>query len=149
MAGAQQPDLMSRAALAKMAGVSSTTLRNWSTLPEHPLDVTVTDSGARMYSWSALLQFCDRHPDLHGVAAVRARQRVVDAGLDGAAGHGDATLRTAVQEMRRALDSSLAALARSAELATEAAATHEQTIAALRLSIRAYEVAATTQRQPT
>jgi hypothetical protein len=138
----READVMSRAALARKAGVSSTTLRNWSNMAEHPLEARLTDSGARVFSWSALLQFCDHHPDLHGVAAVRAQQRIADAGLDDGDGHGDATLRTALQEMRRALDANLAAIARATELATETAGTHAQVVAALQQTIRALEVAA-------
>ncbi|MBV9484638.1 MAG: hypothetical protein JO246_01120, partial [Frankiaceae bacterium] len=127
-------ELMSRAALAKQAGISSTTLRNWSELADQPLEVVRTVAGARLYSWSALLRFCDRHPDLHGVAAVRARQRNV------AETPGDPNVRIALAEMKGALDANLAAIARATRLATETAASHAETVAALQRTIRAYEL---------
>jgi hypothetical protein len=146
MTGTKMPDspseLMSRAALAKRAGISSTTLRNWATRPDQPLETTVTNSGARMYSWSALLRFCDSHPDLQGVAAVRARGHRSHVAEGAAEGPSETTLRASLREMTTALDSCLEAVSRSAELAKDVAAAHAETIAALRQTIRAYERAA-------
>jgi hypothetical protein len=85
---------------------------------------------------------CERHPHLHGVAAVRAQVRVSDAGIDWNEGGGDATLDASLRGMRSALDTSLAAVARLAELAKQTASAHAETVAALRQTIRACEAAA-------
>src|SRR6266480_3988247 len=64
-AGMQDPgaqELLSRAALARRAGVSSTTLRNWTRTIDRPLASTMVGSDTAMYTWAALLRFLNDHP---------------------------------------------------------------------------------------
>ena len=46
-------DLLSRTRLATQAGVSATTLKNWTMRDDRPLRTVVTSSGTQMYSGSS------------------------------------------------------------------------------------------------
>ncbi len=64
-------ELLSRAELARRCGVSSTTLRNWTRIADRPLAATIISPDMAMYTWAALLRFCDDHPGMPAVRIVR------------------------------------------------------------------------------
>ncbi len=144
--GAQE--LLSRAALARRAGVSSTTLRNWTRTIDRPLASTMVGSDTAMYTWAALLRFLDDHPALPAVQSVRRRvsARSRSMGVDDK--ENQATLRAALRDMKTAVDATVAAVGRSAALAREVASAHEELIAALRVTIQAYDSAMTSATAP-
>src|SRR6266568_1553113 len=137
-------DLLSRTRLADQAGVSATTLRNWSARGDRPLQTVMTPSGSEMYSWRLLLTFCEEHPELRGVETVIARSRKLLHPVDELTPLTDqATLRAALRDLKTAVERSVAATVRSAELAPATAKAHADVIAAVRDTIRAYDSAMT------
>jgi hypothetical protein len=142
-------DMLSRARLASQAGVSPTTLKNWSGRDDRPLQTIPTPSGTPMYSWRLLLHFCDDHPELRGVDTVRDRsQKVFREDNEPPAPADQVTLRAALRDLKTAVDRSTAAVVRSAQLAQETATAHAEIIAALRDTIRAYDSAMTSITAP-
>lgn len=144
------PDaLMSRGQLARQAGVSATTLRNWTIRDDRPLQTVTTASGIQMYSWRLLLEFCHEHPELRGVETALARSRELLRANNGGSSTGDQlTLRAALRDLKMAVDRSLAAVTRSAQLAQETATAHVEIVSALRDTIRAYDSAMTSMTAP-
>lgn len=142
-------DLLSRTRLADQAGVSATTLKNWSERADRPLQTIMTQSGAEMYSWRLLLTFCEEHPELRGVETVMARSRKLFHPDHGRTSRTDqATLRAALRDLKTAVERSVAATVRSAQLAEETAKAHAEVVAALRDTIRAYDSAMTSMTAP-
>jgi hypothetical protein len=142
-------DLLSRSRLASQAGVSATTLKNWSTRDDQPLQTIATSSGTPMYSWRLLLHFCEEHPELRGVETALDRSRKLFRGDDEPSAPADqVTLRAALRDLKTAVDRSTAAVVRSAQLAQETATAHVEIIAALRDTIRAYDSAMTSMTAP-
>lgn len=141
-------ELLSRAALARRAGVSSTTLLNWAHATGSPLEVTIVGSSRAMYTWAALLRFCDNHPALPAVQVVRRRESARSRSMGADDDEDRATLRAALRDMKTAVDASVTAVGRSAALAREVASAHEDIVAALRLTIQAYDSAMTSATAP-
>jgi len=101
-----------------------------------------------MYSWRLLLTFCEEHPELRGVETVIARSRRVLHPDDEPTPTDQATLRAALRDLKAAVERSVAATVRSAQLAQETATAHAEVIAALRDTIRAYDSAMTSMTAP-
>jgi hypothetical protein len=142
-------DLLSRMRLADQAGVSATTLKNWSKRSDRPLQTMMTPSGSQMYSWRLLLRFCDEHPELRGVETVIDRSRqMLHPVAEPTSPSDQATLRAALRDLKTAVERSVAATVRSAQLAQETAAAHAEVVAALRDTIRAYDSAMTSMTAP-
>jgi len=142
-------DLVSRTRLASLAGVSATTLRNWTLREDRPLRTVTTASGTEMYSWRLLLEFCHEHPELRGVEIPLAKSRkIFEEGTEPSSPGDENTLKAALRDMKTAVDRSVAAVARSAQLAEETATAHAEIIAALRDTIRAYDSAMTSITAP-
>ncbi|HEY3713189.1 MAG TPA: hypothetical protein VGL39_01580 [Jatrophihabitantaceae bacterium] len=140
---------VSRAALARRAGVCSTTLLNWTRVADRPLVPTMVGSDATMYTWDALLRFCNDHPAMPAAQVVRRRvsSRPPSAGTGG--DEDEPTLRAALRDMKTAVDAGIAAVARSAALAREVASAHEDIVGQLRVIVRAYDSAMTSATAPT
>jgi DNA-binding transcriptional MerR regulator len=154
----QEEPLYSANRLAKLAGVAATTIRNWTMRPDRALASVETPSGHRMYRVSDLHRFIAQNPEL-GTAAEAGRRvagghpvivRESDAGTPGrrrteAASPAEETetLRAALRDLRTALDASVQAVARSAELAEQTAVAHREVIAAFQTTVRAYDSAFT------
>ena len=148
-------DLLSRYRLATQAGVSATTLKNWTMREDRPLRTIVTSSGTPMHSWRLLLDFCHDHRELRGVETVLDRSRKLFHGDDEASLPADerqvqvqVTLQAALRDLKTAVDRSTAAVVRSAQLAQETAAANAEIIVALRDTIRAYDSAMTSMTAP-
>lgn len=142
-------DLLSRTRLASQAGLSATTLKNWTTRDDRPLRTVTTPAGVQMYSWRLLLDFCQEHPELRGVEAALAQSRKLVGGGDEPSPPTDlVTLRAALRDLKTAVDRSTAAVVRSAELARETGVAHAEVVAALRDTIRAYDSALTSITAP-
>jgi hypothetical protein len=142
-------DLLSRSRLAGQAGVSATTLKNWSMRDDRPLQTIATSSGAAMYSWRLLLRFCDEHPELRGVETALDRSRKLLSGDNEPSTPAEqATLRAALRDLKTAVDRSTAAVVRSAQLVQETATAHAEIIAAMRDTIRAYDSAMSSMTAP-
>lgn len=72
---------MSRAAMAKVAGLGETTLKNWSERETPPPLATVTTANGRtLYTWANLRDFCMENPTL--TAAPRALARYNELFMD-------------------------------------------------------------------
>lgn len=142
-------DALSRTRMATQAGVSATTLKNWTIRTDRPLETVTTVSGTQMYSWRLLLSFCQQHPELRGVDSVLARSRELFRGDDETPAPGDhITLRSALRDLRTAADRSADATVRSAKLVQELATAHAEIVAALRDAMRAYDSAMTSITAP-
>lgn len=142
-------NLLSRMRLADQAGVSATTLKNWSARSDRPLQTVMTPSGSQMYSWRLLLRFCDEHPELRGVETVVARSRQsLHRAPEPTSPSDQATLRAALRDLKTAVDRSVAATVRQAQLARETAAAHAEVVEALRDTIRALDSAMTSMTAP-
>jgi len=143
-------DLLSRTRLATQAGVSATTLKNWTMRDDRPLRTVVTSSGTQMYSWQFLLDFCSEHPELRGVETALAHSQMLLHGDDGPPppANDQVTLQAALRDLKTAVDCSTAAVLRSAQLAQETATAHAEIIVALRDTIRAYDSAMTSMTAP-
>jgi len=139
---------LSRAELARRCGVSSTTLRNWTQIPDRPLATKIIDSGTVMYTWAALLCFCDDHPNMPAVQIVRRHTSTRSTSMGMGDNADEATLRAALRDMKTAVDASVTAVARAAALSREVASAHEEIVAALSLTIRAYDSAMTSATAP-
>jgi hypothetical protein len=139
----------SRSAMSKAAGISATTLENWTKRADGPLE-TVRIGDRVGFTWRLLLTFCDSHPTLQGARQVRARYReafhLADAVSDPAptqpfTGHqaasdarasaetlpagNDVTLRAALHDMKGAVEQNATAVAVATELAAEAVRTQQ------------------------
>ncbi len=66
---------MSRAALAKEAGVSAATLKSWSDRETAPLKGVEAPGGRLLYTWSHLRDFCMGNPNLTATRQVLQRYR--------------------------------------------------------------------------
>ena len=141
-------ELLSRAALARRCGVSSTTLHNWTRTADRPLAATIIAPDTAMYTWAALLRFCDDHPALPAVQIVRRHKSARSTSTGMGDKPDEATLRAALRDMKTAVDASVTAVARAAVLAREVASAHEEIVAALSLTIRAYDSAMTSATAP-
>jgi len=157
MDGAATEQLYSANGLAKLAGVGATTIHNWTVRPDRALATVQAPSGRRMYRVSDLRRFIAQNPDLRGAAAAGrclAPRNSQAASLrrsdtSGASAEADTagteaeTLRAALRDLKTAVDASIQAVARSAELAEQTAAAHREIIAALQVTVRAYDSAMT------
>lgn len=142
-------DLLSRTRMATQAGVSATTLKNWTLRTDRPLQTITTTSGTQMYSWRLLLSFCNEHRELRGVDTALARSRKLFHGDDEPSASVDqATLQAALRDLRTAADRSADATVRSAELVQALATAHAEIVAALRDAMRAYDSAMTSMTAP-
>lgn len=126
-------------ALAEQADVSGTTLDNWTKREPHPLSVGTDESGARFITWHDLLEFCSKHPTQRGVKKVyaAARERLEgatptsDAGANRSPARSEtdsSTLRSALAELKRAMDESATATGAAAQAATAVERTHRDVL---------------------
>ncbi len=149
--------LYSANGLAKLAGVGATTIHNWTIRPARALTTVEAPSGRRMYRVSDLHRFIGQNPDLRGAAATRLRlaamgpkdadpQRSDTQGTlaQPSSGEEAEALRAAVRDLKTAVDASIQAVARSAQLAEHTAVAHREVIAALQVVVRAYDSAMAT-----
>ena len=122
-------------ALAEQADISGTTLANWTKRDPHPLSVRTDESGARFITWHDLLEFCSKHPTQRGVKKVYAAARERFQGATPTSGTGTArspaqgetdpsTLRSALAELKRALDEGTLATSEAARAATAVERSH-------------------------
>lgn len=141
--------------LAKAVGVAATTIRNWTSRSERALGTVATPSGRQMYRLSDLSTFITQNPDLRTAHIISERFAAVTSGgtyrvqhdQDGPAPMTDQALeeaeylRSAIRDLRTAVEASVQAVVRSAELAEQTAAAHREVIAALQVTVRAYDSA--------
>ena len=141
--------------LAKLVGVAPTTIRNWTCKSERPLHAITAPSGRQIYSLSDLSLFIMENPDLRTARVVSERLATLTAEGTFAARHHQGnpsptatpvteeaeTLRAALRDMRAAVDASVQGVVRSSELAEQTAAAHREVIAALQVTVRAYDAA--------
>jgi hypothetical protein len=139
---------VSRAELARLAGVSSTTLRNWTRVADRPLVTTLVGS-SEMFTWGDLLRFCADHPAMPATHAVLRRASTRSSSTGIGADQDEATLRAALRDMKTAVDAGITAVARSAALAREVASAHEDIVGQLSVIVRAYDSAMTWATAPT
>lgn len=123
--------------LAAEAGVSPTTLRNWTRKAPRPL--TGSQIGGRtLYTWDQLRAFCAHHPDLPKARMIlKTRAPGQQAALPTASdpAHAAAALRNLRAAASSAVDAALAAV----RLAEAAAASHREQVESLATTIRAYD----------
>jgi hypothetical protein len=148
---------LSRSAMSRAAGISATTLENWTKRVEGPLE-TVRVGDADGFTWRLLLAFCASHPTLPGARQVRARYRETFSPAPAVSDQvalrlvrqtaatkapvfadDDATLRAALENMKSAVDQNAAAVAHATELAAEAARTQQQLLHSLEQLTTAFE----------
>ncbi|MCU1588876.1 MAG: hypothetical protein JWP11_132 [Frankiales bacterium] len=126
---------MSLRELAGEAGVSETTLRNWTKLSPRPLTGTRTGR-TTLYTWAQLRVFCADHEDLPRARTVqKASTRPPGAAMPADPAHVSAALRN----LRAAASSTLDAALSSVRLAEATAASHREQVEALRATISAYD----------
>lgn len=144
--------------LAQLVGVAATTIRNWTARPQRSLSTVETLSGKTMYRLSDLSSFVSQNPDLRKARAVaelvasRRFRGVYAETVDirtNTPTYPQATeeaesLRAALRDMRAAVEASVQAVARCAELAENTAAANREVIAALQVTVRAYDAAMAT-----
>jgi hypothetical protein len=136
---------LTRSAMAKQAGVASTTLGNWATRDHAALATVAVPNGDALYTWRSLLDFCAANPSLHATRQVREQYRKHFADdpssrplqhpssggaasaargpsvIAGAAPDDRVTLRSALQDLKIQVDTNSAVVAAAAKLAEDAA----------------------------
>lgn len=136
---------LTRSAMAKRAGISYTTLTNWTKREVDPLPTVETAAGDVLYTWRLLLDFCRAHPKLHSSSQVldQHRRLLVEESSGRASGHpsihgataltgrqetsggsvsGDGvTLRAALLYLKSEVDAHSSVVAAAAQLAEDAA----------------------------
>jgi uncharacterized membrane protein YccC len=135
--------LFSAAELARMVGVSDSTISNWTKLDRRPLQKVVTSDGYVRFTWSHLEEFCRAHPGLRGVAKMRqhpSRSEPPPDQVDGSSLQIE-ELKSSLRDMRNAADASLQAAIEASRQAEEAARSHRRQLEHLATMVKAYDSA--------
>lgn len=139
--------------IAKLAGVSESTIRNW-TREQPPLQTITTGARSIGFTWVHLLEFCQLRTDLRGARSVLDRARALQA-PQGAAIQAvtppidiESALSVA-RAMRSAAESNLDAALIAARQAEATARAHREQLEQLKATIAAYDTALSALTAPT
>src|SRR5260370_16917299 len=72
---ADDEETLTASELARMVGLSTSTITNWTQRSEQPLQTVATLDGAIRFTWSHLDDFCHPHPSLPGVRTIRRQSQ--------------------------------------------------------------------------
>ena len=143
--------VMSLPDLARACGMSTSALRNWTRLPDHPLRGTPTRSGRILYTWAHLRAFGEQHPELPGVRKIISTAPHMPARAKTGSSAADVDPerdRSVVRNLRAAVDFMANALLTEARSAEQAATAHREQIESLVAAIRSLDDALTQLSEP-
>jgi hypothetical protein len=151
---ADDEETLTASELARMVGLSTSTITNWTERSEQPLQTVATVDGAIRFTWSHLDDFCHAHPSLPGVRKIRRR-----AQHGKQEGPGEATtvlpeelqmegLKSLVRDLRSAAHGYLQAALEGARQNEEAAISHRRQIEHFATAFAAMDAALTQLTAP-
>ncbi len=133
-------ELLTASELARAAGVSASTIANWTSRADRPLQTVTTADGAIRYTWSQLQEFCSAHSKLQ--AARRIRRRAL-SGLQLKPEEASAVqleeLKSLTRDLRTAVHEVLQAAIEAARQNEEAARSHRLQLERFATAFAAYD----------
>lgn len=139
------------AELAKRAGLSATTIRNW-TRRQPALVSARTPDGKLRFSWADFISYCKANPGLRGAARV-LRGSQAESAQGGPSTPLDPaveaeSLRAVARDLKTACQRTMDALVTAARLAEETARAHREQLEQLTTTMAAYDAALSQMTAP-
>jgi hypothetical protein len=132
--------------IARRAGVSPETIRNW-TKRASPLETVRTPDGRTRHTWALLIEFCESNPGLQKAAGVLRRAKVRENPPPALQEPSTSTaaqlesLKSLARDLRTAAQTNLEAVRTAARLAEETARAHREQLDQLAMTFAAYDSA--------